>query len=104
MKEEKIFKIFPDVRNGYFKLIDVLSNQYYTDTDLNKIKPVAKRIQINNLITTIFDSIERFTFKELSNQDIQELRECFLDIDVNIAYVLVNLCILYNLMVVFGHL
>lgn len=83
MKEEKIFKMFPDVRNGYFKLIDVLSNQYYTDTDLNKIKPVAKRIQINNLITTILDSIERFTFKELSNQDIQELRECFLDIDVN---------------------
>lgn len=84
MKEEKIFKMFPDVRNGYFKLIDVLCKQDYTDTDLNKIKPVAKRIQINNLITTILDSMERFTFSELSNQDIRELSECFSDNNIGV--------------------
>lgn len=82
---EEVFKMFPDVRKGYFKLIEVLCNQDYTKSDLYKIEPVAKRIQINNLITTILDSIERFTFSELSDKDIQELGKCFSDdgIDVN---------------------
>ena len=34
MKEEKVFKMFPAVRDGYFKLIDVLCNQNYTENDL----------------------------------------------------------------------
>ena len=82
---EEVFTMFPAVRNGYFKLIEVLCNQNYTVADLEKIRQVAKRIQINNLITTILDSIERFTFSELSNEDIQELGRCFSDdgIDVN---------------------
>lgn len=86
MIEEKVFKAFPNVRKGYFALKDVLSNQEYTVSDLTKIRPVAKRIQINNLITTILDSMERFTFSDLSNQDKQELGRCFSedDIDINV--------------------
>lgn len=87
MRKEKVFLNFHKVRDGYYKLIEIFTNQEYRTVDHMKIAPVAKRIKINNLITTILGSVERFSISEMSKEDLTELTECFSieNVDLNMV-------------------
>lgn len=87
MRKEKVFLNFHKVRDGYYKLIEIFTKQEYRTVDHMKIAPVAKRIKINNLITTILGSVERFSISEMSKEDLTELTECFSieNVDLNMV-------------------
>ena len=82
---EKVFSIFPNVRRGYFKLKEIFNKQYFSEKDIEIVSKVYKRIKLNNSITTILNCIERFSFNELSEEEMQELRQClpYDDMDIN---------------------
>lgn len=82
---EKVFSIFPNVRRGYFKLKEIFNKQYFSEKDIEIVSKVYKRIKLNNSITTILNCIERFSFNELSEEEMQELRQClpYDNMDIN---------------------